>query len=200
MEHDLLVLSDEVYERLIFDGMPHQSVLRFPALAANSLAVFSFGKTFHATGWKSGYVVAPPHLTAEVRKAHQFTVFSVNTPMQWAIADYLKDASNYVGLGEFYQKKRDFFLDQIKGSSFEPLPCSGSYFQLLSYKNISSKSDVEMAEELTKKFKLASIPVSVFYKDRSDNRLLRFCLPNGKKRWKKRVLFSGKFNCALLSV
>jgi methionine transaminase len=184
-EHNLLVLSDEVYERLIFDGTQHCSVLRFPELAANSLAVFSFGKTFHATGWKTGYVIAPPSLTAELRKAHQFTVFSVNTPLQWAISEYLKEADNYGKLGEFYQKKRNFFLDQIKGSSFEPLPCNGSYFQVLSYKNISDKPDVEMAEELTKKFKLASIPVSVFYKDRSDNKLLRFCFAKREETLEK---------------
>jgi methionine transaminase len=184
-EHNLLVLSDEVYERLIFDGAQHCSVLRFPALAANSLAVFSFGKTFHATGWKCGYVVAPPHLTAELRKAHQFTVFSVNTPLQWAIAEYLQNERNYLTLREFYQKKRDFFLDQIKGSSFEPLPCNGSYFQVLSYKNISGKPDVEMAEDLTKKFKLASIPVSVFYKDKTDNKLLRFCFAKREETLEK---------------
>jgi methionine transaminase len=173
--HDLLVLSDEVYERLIFDGIPHQSVLRFPALAERSLAVFSFGKTFHATGWKVGYVAAPDYLMREVRKAHQFVVFSVNTPVQLALAEYLQNPEHYLSLGNFYQQKRDFFLELIKGSSFEPVACHGSYFQLLSYKNISTKPDVEMAEELTKKFKVASIPVSVFYQDKTDNRLLRFC-------------------------
>lgn len=175
LKHNLIVLSDEVYERLIFDGIEHQSVLRYPALASQSLAVFSFGKTFHATGWKVGYVVGPEYLMKEMRKTHQFIVFSVNTPVQWALSKYLKNSANYLNLGNFYQKKRDFFLEQIKGSSWEILPCNGSYFQLLSYKNFSSKPDVEMAEELTKKFKVASIPVSVFYKDKTDNKLLRFC-------------------------
>lgn len=175
LEFDLLVLSDEVYERLIFDNNQHQSVLRYPKLAERSLAVFSFGKTFHATGWKVGYVVAPDYLTQEVRKAHQFVTFSVNTPVQLALAEYVGDPNHYLSLGDFYQKKRDFFLEHIKGSSFEPLVSHGSYFQLLSYKNISSKPDVEMAEELTRKFKVASIPVSVFYQDKTDNRLLRFC-------------------------
>ncbi|MBA4053791.1 MAG: aminotransferase [Marivirga sp.] len=175
LEFKLLVLSDEVYERLIFDNNQHQSVLRYPKLAEQSLAVFSFGKTFHATGWKVGYVVAPDYLTREVRKAHQFVTFSVNTPVQLALAEYLGDPNHYLSLGDFYQKKRDFFLEHIKGSSFEPLTSHGSYFQLLSYKNISSKPDVEMAEELTRKFKVASIPVSVFYQDKTDNRLLRFC-------------------------
>jgi methionine aminotransferase len=185
LEFDLLVLSDEVYERLIYDGIPHQSVLRYPALAEHALAVFSFGKTFHATGWKVGYVASSPALTEEIRKAHQFVVFSVNTPVQLALAEYLENPEHYLGLGKFYQKKRDFFLNQMNGSSFEPLPSFGSYFQLLSYKNISSKPDVEMAEELTKKFKVASIPVSVFYQDRTDNRLLRFCFAKKEETLEK---------------
>jgi methionine aminotransferase len=174
-DHNLLVLSDEVYERLVFDGIVHHGVLRSSILASRSLAVFSFGKTFHATGWKCGYVVAPAALMREVRKAHQFIVFSVNTPVQFALAEYLKDPENYINLGSFYQQKRDFFLQAIKGSSLEPLSCQGSYFQTLSYRNISKQGDVAMAEELTKKFKVASIPVSVFYSDKTDNKLLRFC-------------------------
>jgi methionine aminotransferase len=173
--HDLLVLSDEVYERLVFDGAVHQSVLRFPGLADRSFAVFSFGKTFHATGWKMGYVVAPAKLTTEIRRAHQFVVFSVNTPIQLAIADYLQDPDHYTTLGSFYQQKRDFFLNEIKGSSFEPIPSKGSYFQLLSYKAISREPDVAMAERITKEYKVASIPVSVFYKDNTDHNILRFC-------------------------
>lgn len=175
IEHDLIVLSDEVYERLIFDGTDHQSVLRLPKLAERSLAIFSFGKTFHATGWKAGYVVAPEYLTREVRKSHQFIVFSVNTPVQFALAEYLQDPSHYLSLGAFYQRKRDLFLNLIQGSSFQPLPCRGSYFQTLSYKTISGKADVEMAEYITRKFKVASIPFSVFYQDKTDNHLLRFC-------------------------
>ena len=175
LKHNLLVLSDEVYERLIYDGLQHQSVLRYPGLAANSLAIFSFGKTFHATGWKCGYVVAAEHLTKEVKKTHQFITFSVNTPVQLALAEYMREADNYQHLGNFYQKKRDFFLNEIKGSSFEPLPCHGSYFQVVSYKGISSQPDQTMAEEITKKFKVASIPLSVFYQDKTDNHLLRFC-------------------------
>jgi methionine aminotransferase len=184
-EHDLLVVSDEVYERLIFDDLTHQSVLRYPALAQRSMAVFSFGKTFHATGWKVGYVVAPSNLTAEIRKAHQFITFSVNTPVQLALAEYMQTPSHYEVLGRFYEQKRDFFLSQIKGSSFEPLPSHGSYFQLLSYKNISNKADVDMAEEMTKKHKVASIPVSVFYQDRTDNRILRFCFAKKEETLEK---------------
>lgn len=185
MEFNLIVLSDEVYERLIFDTVVHQSALRFPALAAQTLAVFSFGKTFHATGWKVGYVVAPEYLTREVRKAHQFMVFSVNTPVQHAFAEYMKTPEHYLSLGNFYQRKRDFFLEQIRGSSFEPLPCGGSYFQLLSYRGISTKPDVEMAEELTKKFKVASIPISVFYQDKSDHHVLRFCFAKKEETLEK---------------
>ena len=181
----LIVLSDEVYERIIFDNLVHQSVLKYPALASQSVAVFSFGKTFHATGWKAGYTVAPEYLTTEIRKAHQFITFSVNTPIQLALAEYLADPENYLHLGEFFQQKRDFFLDQIKGSSFEPLPCFGSYFQLLSYKNISDKSDQAMAVWLTQEHKVASIPISVFYKDKSDNRLLRFCFAKGEETLQK---------------
>ena len=175
LRHNLIVLSDEVYERLVFDDVVHHSVLSLPALASQSIAVFSFGKTFHATGWKCGYVIAPEYLTHEIRKAHQFIVFSVNTPVQCALAEYLKTDDHYIHLGKFYQQKRDFFLDHIKGSSFEPLKTSGSYFQNLSYRNISQQSDMAMAEELTKKFKVDSIPVSVFYKDGTNNHILRFC-------------------------
>jgi methionine transaminase len=174
-KHNIIVLSDEVYDRLIFDGKKHLSILTSPILSHSCISVFSFGKTFHATGWKCGYVVAPPSLTREVRKTHQFMVFSVNTPLQWALADYMGDPNTFTHLGLFYQGKRDFFLSRIKGSSFEPLPCNGSYFQLLSYRNISDKSDVAMAEHLTIHSKVASIPVSVFYKDNTDNRILRFC-------------------------
>ena len=184
-EHDILVLSDEVYERIIFDGLTHQSVLRFPNLASRSIAIFSFGKTFHATGWKVGYAVAPKEITNEIRKAHQFITFSVNTPVQMALAEYMKDSSHYTRLSAFYQIKRDFFLDQIKGSSFEPMACHGSYFQLLSYQAISQKGDIEMAEWLTKQYKLAAIPISVFYKDKTDNLLLRFCFAKGEETLKK---------------
>lgn len=175
LKHNLIVLSDEVYERIIFDDKKHYSVLERPALAERSIAVFSFGKTFHATGWKIGYVVAPADLTKEIRKAHQFIVFSVNTPIQVALAEYMKTPEHYINLGKFYQQKRDQFLNFIKGTSLQALPCYGSYFQLLSYEGISKQADRMMAEELTVKHKLASIPVSVFYKDKTDTKLLRFC-------------------------
>jgi methionine transaminase len=175
LKNGFYVLSDEVYERVIFDGNIHHSVLRYPGLASQSAAIFSFGKIFHATGWKVGFVISPAYLMKEIRKTHQFITFSVNTPVQLALAEFMSDSSNYKHLGSFYQKKRDYFLAEISGSSFEPLPCHGSYFQLLSYSSVSSKPDKEMAEWLTKEQKLASIPVSAFYHDKTDHSLLRFC-------------------------
>jgi methionine transaminase len=184
VDHNLIALSDEVYERIIFD-LEHQSVLKYPKLAAQSVAVFSFGKTFHATGWKVGYAVAPEYLTKEIRKAHQFITFSVNTPVQLALAGYLMNPDNYLQLGKFYEQKRDFFLEQIKGSSLQPLPCYGSYFQLLSYSSVSGLRDVEMAEWMTKEKKLAPIPVSVFYNDKTDHQLLRFCFAKNEETLEK---------------
>lgn len=175
IKNDLILLSDEVYERLVFDDKTHHSVLANPDLNDRSIAVFSFGKTFHVTGWKTGYVVAAPKLTQEIRKSHQFITFSVNTPMQHGIAGYLQDSHNYQSLGSFYQKKRDFFLGQLKGTPFKPLSCHGSYFQLVSYEGFSTEKDVDLARRLTKEAGIASIPVSAFYKDGSDHRLLRFC-------------------------
>jgi len=147
--------------------------------------VFSFGKTFHATGWKVGYAVAPEYLTNEIRKAHQFITFSVNTPVQLALSAFLGNPENFLHLGKFYQHKRDFLLEQIKGSSFQPLPCFGSYFQLLSYESVSSRSEMEMAEWMTKELKLATIPVSAFYQDKADHKLLRFCFAKGEETLEK---------------
>lgn len=180
-----LVLSDEVYERIIFEGITHQSILHYPSLASQSIAVFSFGKTFHATGWKVGYTVANEVITREIRKAHQFITFSVNTPVQHALAEHMKNPDHYLHLGTFYEQKRNYFLEQIKGSSFVPLPCFGSYFQLLSYQGISSLSETEMASWLTREHKLASIPVSAFYRDKTDNKLLRFCFAKNEAALQK---------------
>jgi methionine transaminase len=160
---NILVLSDEVYEHLVYDGQPHASVLRLPALAERSLAVFSFGKTFHATGWKVGYVVASPMLSAEFRKVHQFNVFSVNTPVQYALADFLADDNNYLTLPNFYQTKRDFLADALKNSRFTPLSSEGTYFQLFDYQRISDKNDFDFCRWLTAEVGVAAIPVSVFY-------------------------------------
>ncbi|MBX7124960.1 MAG: aminotransferase class I/II-fold pyridoxal phosphate-dependent enzyme [Cyclobacteriaceae bacterium] len=172
-QHDLLVISDEVYDRIIFDGRTHQSVLRFPVLAERSVAVYSFGKMFHATGWKVGFTVAPTAITTEIRRAHQFITFSVNTPVQWALADYLAEPTHYENLASFYEQKRNLFLEQLKGSPFVPLPCHGTYFQVCHYEG--DRSDLDMAKHLTIEHRLASIPVSVFYHNRQDRHLLRFC-------------------------
>lgn len=193
IKHDLIVLSDEVYERIIFNNIKHHGVLHYPQLAERSIAVFSFGKTFHATGWKVGYTVASENLTTEIRKAHQFVTFSVNTPVQLALAEYMTVPEHYLNLGSFYQKKRDYFLSGIKGSSFEPMECSGSYFQSLSYKTISGLADMQMAEDLTKKHKIASIPVSAFYQDKTDNNLLRFCFAKQDKTLDQAIEILRKF-------
>ncbi|MCH7513654.1 MAG: aminotransferase class I/II-fold pyridoxal phosphate-dependent enzyme [Bacteroidetes bacterium] len=185
IERNLLVLADEVYDRIIFDGLQHESVLRFPELRKRSMAVFSFGKTFHVTGWKVGYVVAPDYLTREIRKVHQFLNFSVNTPIQFGLATYLADKKHYQNLHVFYEKKRDLFLKRIAGSRFKPVKCSGTYFQLLSYAAISEKDERTMAEYLTKEYKIASIPVSPFYSDQRNNSILRFCFAKKDETIKK---------------
>lgn len=173
---DIIILSDEVYEHIIFDNNKHQSACKFPGLAERSFIVSSFGKTFHNTGWKVGYCIAPKNLMIEFRKAHQFIVFSVNHPTQYALAEYLKNENNYLSLSSFYQQKRDFFNGLIKDSKFKILPSAGTYFQLLSYKGISDKADTDYAIELTEKNKIASIPVSVFYHKNVDEKILRFCI------------------------
>ena len=172
---DIVIVSDEVYEHIIFDGYEHQSVARFPKLAERSFIISSFGKTYHATGWKMGYCVAPKKLMAEFRKVHQFVVFCCNTPIQYALAEFLKNKKNYLGLGNFYQKKRDYFNKMIKDSKFKFEPSSGTYFQLLRYNEISKEKDSNFAIRLTKEFGIASIPISMFYHDSIDNKMLRFC-------------------------
>lgn len=172
---NILVLSDEVYEHLIYDGQEHQSVLRYPKLRERSLAVFSFGKTFHTTGWRIGYLVAPPELTVEFRKVHQFNTFSINTPMQCALADFLKDPSEYLELPDFFQKKRDFFLKQLEGSRLKPLRCKGTYFHLFDYSEISDMPEKEFAAWMTREIGVAAIPVSAFYSNGHNNGVIRLC-------------------------
>ena len=172
---DIVILSDEVYEHIIFDGLKHQSVCRFPHLAERSFVVFSFGKTYHATGWKMGYVLAPEKLMTEFRRVHQFIVFTVNTPFQYALTDYMKNKSEYLDLGKFYQKKRDYFINLIKGSKFKYIPASGSYFQSLDYSAITQERDTDYAIRLTKEAGVASVPTSAFYHEQVDNKFLRFC-------------------------
>jgi methionine aminotransferase len=182
---NIMVISDEVYEHMVFDGKPHQSVARLKSLAAQSIIVSSFGKTIHATGWKIGYVAAPKELMIEFRKVHQFLVFCVNHPFQLALADFLKDESTYKGLHQFYQSKRDYFMDLISTSRFEIEPCTGTYFQLLNYKNITDEKDTDFAIRLTKEKGLASIPLSVFYSNQQQQQLLRFCFAKKEETLEK---------------
>lgn len=182
---NIILISDEVYEHMVFDGKPHQSVARFKTLAAQSIIVSSFGKTIHATGWKIGYVAAPKELMIEFRKVHQFLVFCVNHPFQLALAEYLKDESTYKGLHQFYQSKRDYFRNLISGSRFEIEPCTGTYFQLLNYKNITDEKDTDFAIRLTKEKGLASIPLSVFYSNQQQQHLLRFCFAKKEETLEK---------------
>jgi methionine aminotransferase len=171
----ILVLSDEVYEHIIFDGVRHESMARHDALASRSFIVGSFGKTYHTTGWKVGYAVAPAALTAEFRKVHQFVTFSTNTPMQYAIADFLAAGRGVEELAPFYQAKRDLFLRLMEGSRFKPLPCRGSYFQLMDYSDITHETDADFAVRLTKEHGVASIPTSPFLYTRAAPPVLRFC-------------------------
>jgi methionine transaminase len=172
---DVLILSDEVYEHMVFDGAPHESVCRYPDLAARSFVVSSFGKTFHVTGWKIGYVAAPAALTAEFRKVHQFNVFTVNTPMQAGIAEYLKDPAPYLELPAFYQQKRDFFREGLANSRFKLLPCDGTYFQCVDYSAISDLPEAEFSQWLTSEIGVAAIPVSAFYHESHESGVVRFC-------------------------
>ena len=172
---DIVVLSDEVYEHIVFDGAQHASVCAHPELAERSIVVSSFGKTYHITGWKIGYVVGPAALMAEFRKVHQFNVFTVHAPSQLALAEYMQDTSRHLALAAFYQEKRDFFRQILAQTPFELLPCRGTYFQLARYKAISDLPDREFAAWMTREIGVAVIPVSVFYHDAHDERVVRFC-------------------------
>ncbi len=172
---DVVVVSDEVYEHMVFDGAEHQSVARFPGLAARAFIVSSFGKTFHVTGWKVGTVVAPAPLMAEFRKVHQFNVFTVNTPVQHGLAAYLADPAPYRQLPAFYQAKRDLFRQGLEGSRLKLLPSSGSYFQCVDISQVSDLGDVEFCQWLTREIGVAAIPLSPFYGDGFDQRVVRFC-------------------------
>lgn len=171
----ILIVSDEVYEHIVFDGAQHASVLLHPELRKRSFVCGSFGKTYHITGWKIGYCLAPAFLTTEFRKLHQWVTFSSATPLQYALADYLKEPSHYLGLSDFYQKKRDLFASQFSGTKWKVLPSAGSFFQCLDYSAISTEKDVDLADRLTREIKVASIPVSVFYETAPGDKILRFC-------------------------
>jgi methionine aminotransferase len=184
---DILILSDEVYEHLVYDGEQHHSMARYPELRERSFITVSFGKLFHTTGWKLGYCLAPANLMAEFRKIHQFLVFSVNSPMQVGIAEYLKDESVYNGLAAFFQQKRDHFRAGLEQTRFKLLPCRGSYFQCVSYAGITDERDAELAIRVTKEFGVASIPVSSFYSKTRDHHILRFCFAKRQETLDKAV-------------
>ena len=184
---DILILSDEVYEHLIYDGATHHSMARYPELRQRSFIVASFGKPFHATGWKVGYCMAPAFLMHEFRKVHQFLVFSVNAPVQYAIAEYLKDERTYLDLPEFYQEKRDYFRSGLAQSRFKLLPCFGSYFQSVTYDRITDEKDSNFALRLTRDVGVASIPTSAFYTKATDHHVLRFCFAKKQETLDKAV-------------
>jgi len=187
-DRDIYLLSDEVYEHISFDGKPHLSLLRYPDLAARTFAVSSFGKTYHATGWRVGYCVAPRLLMEEFLRIHQFVNFSTNSPMQYAIADFLRDCpQHHLELGAFYQEKRDLFVELMSASNFSMVPSSGTYFQLADYSGISDEPDTEFAARLTREHKVAVIPISVFYKDAPKQNVVRFCFAKDNDTLKEAV-------------
>lgn len=186
-DSNILILSDEVYEHLIFDNVPHQSMLRYPDLLERSFVCFSFGKVFHCTGWKLGYCVASPEFTKEFRKIHQFNCFSCNAPTQVAFAEYLKKRDSYLSLGSFMQQKRDYFQQLMQQTRFTPLPSYGSYFQVYQYDRISDENDKDFAIRLTKDYGVVTIPVSAFYQSRKDNKVVRFCFAKNNDTLEKAV-------------
>ena len=184
---DILILSDEVYEHLIYDNETHRSMALYPELRERAFIVASFGKLLHTTGWKTGYCLAPENLMKEFRKVHQFNVFSVNTPMQAGIANYLKNPDTYTGLSAFFQEKRDLFRSLMSQTKFKLLPCNGSYFQCVTYSGISDESDTAIAQRLIKDYGVASIPVSAFYIRNTDHHVLRFCFAKKQDTLEKAV-------------
>jgi methionine transaminase len=172
---DVFLISDEVYEHMVYDGQEHQSAARFPSLAARAFIVSSFGKTYHVTGWKVGFVAAPAALTAEFRKVHQFNVFTVNTPVQYGLASYMEDAQPYLTLPAFYQRKRDLFREGLATTKFKILPSTGSYFQCVDISDVSNLPEAEFCKWLTSEIGVAAIPLSAFYGNGFDQRIVRFC-------------------------
>lgn len=189
---DVVIVSDEVYEHIIFDGKKHESVSKYPHLAERSFIVSSFGKTFHVTGWKVGYCTAPENLMTEFRKIHQYLVFTVNTAVQYGLAEFLKRKENYLSLGNFYQQKRDYFCGLISNSRFGLKPASGTYFQLLDYSKITKEKDTDYSVRLIKELGIASIPVSVFYHKPIDNKMLRLCFAKKQETLEKAAAIINK--------
>ena len=186
-KHDLFILSDEVYEHLIFDDKKHLSMLNYPELFARSFVCFSFGKTYHCTGWKLGYCIAPKSLMQEFRKVHQFNCFSCNSPVQFALASYLQNENAYLSLGKQLQQKRDYFRTLMQLTPFKLIPSFGSYFECYSYEGLSDINDFDLAVHLTKNYGVATIPVSSFYKNKEDNKVLRFCFAKKEATLEKAV-------------
>jgi len=182
---DIILLSDEVYEHIVFDELKHESVSRFADLAKRSLICSSFGKTFHVTGWKLGYIVGPEKLMKEFQKIHQYNVFCVNHPVQKALAEYLENEEHYLALNAFYQEKRDYFLDSIASSRFQYEPSKGTYFQILDYSGISDESDMDFSKRLIQEHQIASIPLSVFNLNHADHKQLRFCFAKTEETLKR---------------
>lgn len=174
-KYNFNIISDEVYEHLVFDGNQHESIAKFPGLKNRTIATYSFGKVFHSTGWKMGYVIGPEHLMNEFRKIHQFLVFSCNTPIQHALNSFLKNPDEYLSLPDFFQRKRDILINALSNSRFKCIPSAGTYFQLLNYSDISDKSDMEFCSTLTKEQGVAAIPISAFYHDGHDEKYIRLC-------------------------
>lgn len=184
---NIMILSDEVYEHLIFDEIPHQSMLRYPDLLERSFVCFSFGKTYHCTGWKLGYCISAAASMKEFRKVHQFNCFSCDTPKQVAIAEYIQNENAYLSLPSFLQKKRDFFRELMKATPFQCIPSHGSYFECYSYGHFTNEADKDLAIRLTKEYGIATIPVSAFYKSGEDNKVLRFCFAKKEETLEKAV-------------
>ncbi len=181
LSNNLYLISDEVYEHLIYDDKPHETVLKYPALYKRTFIIYSFGKTYHCTGWKLGYCIAPEHLSKEFRKVHQFNVFSCDTPKQLGIANYMRNKEAYLTLGNFYQSKRDYLRSLLKDTPLTPIPSSGSYFESYSYASISNESDKLFAEKLVTDYGIATIPMSAFYHDGTDHKVIRLCFAKENK-------------------
>ncbi len=193
-ETDILILSDEVYEHLIFDGITHQSILRYPDLLERSFVCFSFGKTYHCTGWKLGYCISSPDLMKEFRKVYQFNAFCCDTPKQVGIAEFIQDKNAYLTLSGFIQKKRDYFRELMKTTPFTCIPSHGSYFECYSYANFSKENDMDLAVRLTKDYGITAVPVSAFYKNGEDNKVLRFCFAKKETTLERAVEKLSKLN------
>jgi methionine aminotransferase len=182
---NIFLISDEVYEHITFDGLPHLSVSKYPELAERAFVIYSFGKTYHLTGWRTGYVVAPEFMMKEFVQSHQYMVYAVNTPLQYALADYSLNTDAYTKLSAFFEQKRNAFIQSIQSSSFGILPCEGTYFLLLDYQKLSDAKDTDYANFLTQQYKIASIPTSVFYGNKRQDKVLRVCFAKSDEELEK---------------